>query len=152
MLYCEQLPPLAESDIPFPLSIVLVDEIEGDEGLELAEPDPDLVDARSFMATAIMASNAGNIALINGKAHREGDELKGGWIITVIDAKAKRVILKDPNGEQLTLSLNRSGSERWPLGLGSGPRILMLETRLIIGQLSNVIVLDDASRMKRSNK
>lgn len=99
------IPALEESDSPFPP----VENIAGDL-LDILDPDAgieQIVSAPDFNATAIMASKAGNIALINGKARRVGDELEGGWSIEKIDAKAKQVILIDADGESMTLRLNR---------------------------------------------
>jgi len=102
------IPALGESDSPFPP----VDEIAEDI-LDIFDPDADveqIVGIPDFNVSAIMASKAGNIALINGKAHRIGDELEGGWIIKKIDAKTKQVDLTDADGESMTLRLNRPGA------------------------------------------
>ena len=102
----EQIPELSESDSPFPLVEAVRDQIQ-----DTADPNaynaPEMA-GPTFIVSAVMASNAGAIALIDGKAHREGDKLPGGWLIREIDAQAKRVVLVSDQGETISLGLNRS--------------------------------------------
>jgi hypothetical protein len=103
--FSEQIPELTESDSPFPpiesIRSQVREEIDPDAGLAPPTAGP------TFTVSAVMASNAGAIALIDGKAHREGDVLPGGWVIREIDAQAKRVVLVSDRDEKVTLGLNR---------------------------------------------
>lgn len=103
--FCDGIPELTESDSPFPL-------IEAIRGQDPDKNDPNAGKSPppagpTFTVSAVMASNAGAIALIDGKAHREGDELPGGWVIREIDAQAKQVILVSDRDEKITLGLTR---------------------------------------------
>ena len=52
----------------------------------------------------ILKSSRGNIALIDGKRYRVGDKIGDGWIVTVIDADARSVLIKHTeSGEEATL-------------------------------------------------
>ena len=68
------------------------------------EPDgPIQIDpsAPTVIVQAILASAAGDTALISGKMYKVGDEFeKSGWFITVIDNKARAVTLKNPKTER----------------------------------------------------
>jgi|GEM_PF-1332933 len=112
--YREQIPPLAETDSPFPRTEELGSQFSDDP--DLAVPGSDLVvpDAPTFTVSVIMTSKAGHIALINGKAHREGDKLEGGWAIRSIDADAKEVVLEDGDGRTVTLGLKRPQAMQVP--------------------------------------
>ncbi|MCB9847844.1 MAG: hypothetical protein H6814_05465 [Phycisphaeraceae bacterium] len=104
MRYSDSIPGLGESDSPFPPADLMREPVISDQGR--VENIPDLAPPE-FQVSTIMATGSGNIALINGKAHRVGDALEGGWKITSIDAKAKQVVLEHAGAEPLTISLNR---------------------------------------------
>ena len=54
----------------------------------------------------ILKSGRGNIALINGRLYRVGDKIGDGWIVTVIDADARSVLIEhEASGEEATLTL-----------------------------------------------
>ena len=57
-----------------------------------------------FTITSIV-SGAQTIAFINGKGHRAGDEIDGGWTITEIDATNRQATLKHPEHGTLILKI-----------------------------------------------
>ena len=110
--YHKQIPALDEFDSPFPLIEDSPAAYSDEPSLEGPEIHEAVVNIPTFIVTAVMASGAGNIALINGKACREGDVLEGGCVVLLIDAQAKQVILTNSRGESVTLVLNRPEAMR----------------------------------------
>ena len=54
----------------------------------------------------ILKTSRGNIALINGRLYRVGGKIGDGWIVMVIDADARLVLIKhEDSGEEATLVL-----------------------------------------------
>jgi len=100
--YREQIPVLSETDSPFQLIEEITPIFSDDPDIEIPEP----VAGPTFTVSAMMGSKAGHIVLINGKAHRAGDQLEGGWRISKINASAKQVIVEDGGGRAVTLDLN----------------------------------------------
>lgn len=103
MSFRTEIEQLGETDSPFPLI----------EAIQEYSDDPDIVPETRvesgpvLTVSAIMASRAGGIALINGKAHREGDQVGGGWSIQSIDAQAKLVVLQRGSGAPVSIGLNQ---------------------------------------------
>jgi len=67
-----------------------------------------------FTVTALVASDRGAVALINGKPHRQGDALPGGWSIQRIDAQKKIVVIEHGAGDTVRLQLHRPTSVSAP--------------------------------------
>lgn len=104
MAFSETIAPLEESASPFPLNEAVEDEPDDDEYI----PEmPGTETGPSLTVTAVMASRAGAIALINGKAHREGDEIGDGWTIRTIDAQAKLVVVQRGDGDPVSIGLHQ---------------------------------------------
>ncbi len=112
MRFCESLPELDADASPFPIVEVGAPSID-----ELLDPNSgsldESMDALSgLLVTAMIASKSGNIALINGKAQRVGDDLIGGWKVKSIDAQDEIVVLVSPDGKEHALKIDRTGSVR----------------------------------------
>jgi hypothetical protein len=78
----------------------------GGEG-EMVFVDPDLSPPPDFILQAVLASSAGNVALIDGEALRIGARVGDtDWQIIEIDAEARTVTVFDPRAERTeTLSV-----------------------------------------------
>lgn len=58
-----------------------------------------------FLLTAVMPSPSRPLAVINGKARRIGDAVEPGWVLTMIDGDARRVILTHISGRTRTVEM-----------------------------------------------
>jgi len=105
MAFRSQIPVLTETDSPFPL-IEEIRQVTDDPDV-VEDPYPSQANGHEVMVSTVMSSRSGNIALINGKPHREGDQLGGVWTIRTIDASAKHIIVQASGGQPVTIGLNK---------------------------------------------
>lgn len=61
----------------------------------------------TFMLTSVSRGGRQNVAVIDGKLRRTGDELGEGWTVASIDAAQGEVRLAGPEGDTMSLSLRR---------------------------------------------
>lgn len=64
-----------------------------------AEPE-----TRELRLTSVMAGGGGGVSVINGAICRVGDEPVPGWVVRMIDAQARRVVVQSPGGERVELT------------------------------------------------
>jgi hypothetical protein len=80
----------------------------GDEG-EVVFENPELPPPPEFILQAVLASSAGNTALIDGKALRVGDRLGDtDWQIIEIDVEGRTVTVLDPRTDRTETRAVRS--------------------------------------------
>lgn len=101
----DRIPALGESDSPFPLIEEIKQEI-GADSVPVESPAEQADLQQRFQLSAVMASKAGNIALINGKPYKVGATLVDGWVIQSIDPQSKLVEVKNSRGERQTIGLS----------------------------------------------
>lgn len=70
-------------------------------------PRPAARPAPSFTLSSISRGAKQNIAVVDGKLRRAGDDLGEGWSIAGIDPTAGEVRLAGPDGETMTLSIRK---------------------------------------------
>jgi len=58
-----------------------------------------------FVLSSVMPSPTRPLAVINGKVRRIGDTVEPGWVLTMIDGDARRVILTHLSGRTRTLEM-----------------------------------------------
>lgn len=58
-----------------------------------------------FVLSSVMPSPTRPLAVINGKARRIGDAVEPGWVLTMIDGDARRVILTHQSGRTRTVEM-----------------------------------------------
>jgi hypothetical protein len=68
-------------------------------------PEPRAEPEVEFLLTAVMPSPSRPLAVINGKARRIGDAVEPGWVLTMIDGDARRVIATHISGRTRTVEM-----------------------------------------------
>lgn len=81
------------------------------EPMEVVEVEPEPDPPPEVVLQAILASSNSATALIDGKAHRVGDQIgQSGWVIVNIDPDLREVTIKDPTTDRSeTIAVRRPG-------------------------------------------
>lgn len=73
----------------------------------VAAPRPVARPTPTFSLSSISRGAKQNIAVVDGKLRRPGDDLGEGWSVAAIDAASGEVRLAGPDGETMTLSIRK---------------------------------------------
>ena len=69
--------------------------------------EPNAVSDPIFTLSAVLPSPSGSFAVINGKAHSEGDEIMTGWKLVRVAGKERYVIVQHSSGRRVRVQMSR---------------------------------------------